>query len=183
MGGTRSTITMSLSGARATWANYTLDGITNTDVDFNLYILLPSVDAIQEFKVQTGIYPAEFGRELSQLLDLVVRLEQVDLDTGHHLRDRLVRDGREQLLAEAEEVQVGGVAEVPASRPGNRVVPVDQADQVADATDSVVRGEVGVADHLDRVDGRASPAVVWQVEQPCFSYSILPRSTPVRLSA
>ena len=25
---------MSLSGARATWANYTLDGITNTDVDF-----------------------------------------------------------------------------------------------------------------------------------------------------
>ena len=63
LGGTRSTLTMSLSGARATWANYTLDGITNTDVDFNTYILLPSVDALQEFKVQSGIYPAEFGRE------------------------------------------------------------------------------------------------------------------------
>ena len=66
-GGTRSSLTMSLSGARATWSNYTLDGITNTDVNFNLYVLLPSVDAIQEFKVQSGIYPAEFGREAGQI--------------------------------------------------------------------------------------------------------------------
>ena len=58
---------MSLSGARATWANYTLDGITNTDVDFNTYIVLPSVEALQEFKVQSGIYPAEFGREAGQV--------------------------------------------------------------------------------------------------------------------
>src|SRR6266404_3123707 len=68
--GTRSTLTMSLSGARATWANYTLDGITNTDVDFNTYILLPSVEALQEFKVQSGVYPAEFGREAGQDLEL-----------------------------------------------------------------------------------------------------------------
>src|SRR5258706_5296677 len=67
LGGTRSTLTMSLSGARATWANYTLDGITNTDIDFNTYILLPSVEALQEFKVQSGIYPAEFGREAGQV--------------------------------------------------------------------------------------------------------------------
>ncbi len=67
LGGTRSTLTMALSGARATWSNYTLDGITNTDVDFNTYILLPSVEAVQEFKVQSGIYPAEFGREAGQV--------------------------------------------------------------------------------------------------------------------
>jgi hypothetical protein len=66
-GGTRAALTMSLAGARATWSNYTLDGITNTDVNFNLYVLLPSVDAIQEFKVQSGIYPAEFGREAGQV--------------------------------------------------------------------------------------------------------------------
>ena len=35
-GGTRSTITMSLAGSRSTWSNYTLDGITNTDINFNL---------------------------------------------------------------------------------------------------------------------------------------------------
>jgi hypothetical protein len=67
LGGTRSTVTMALSGARATWENYTLDGITNTDVDFNTYIVLPSVEALQEFKVQSGVYPAEFGREAGQV--------------------------------------------------------------------------------------------------------------------
>ncbi|HKD07603.1 MAG TPA: carboxypeptidase-like regulatory domain-containing protein [Bryobacteraceae bacterium] len=66
-GGSRAALTMSLSGARATWSNYTLDGITNTDVDFNLYIVLPSVDALQEFKVQSGVYSAEFGREAGQV--------------------------------------------------------------------------------------------------------------------
>lgn len=66
-GGTRSTLTMSLAGARSTWSNYTLDGITNTDINFNLYIVLPSVEALQEFKVQTGVYPAEFGREAGQV--------------------------------------------------------------------------------------------------------------------
>ena len=66
-GGTRSQLTMSLAGARATWSNYTLDGITNTDINFNLYIVLPSVEALEEFKVQTGIYPAEFGRAAGQV--------------------------------------------------------------------------------------------------------------------
>ena len=67
LGGSRSSLTMSLTGARATWSNYTLDGVTNTDVDFNTYILQPSVDALQEFKVQSGIYAAEFGREAGQV--------------------------------------------------------------------------------------------------------------------
>jgi hypothetical protein len=66
-GGTRSQLTMSISGARSAWSNYTLDGITNTDINFNLYIVLPSVEALQEFKVQTGIFPAEFGRGAGQI--------------------------------------------------------------------------------------------------------------------
>jgi hypothetical protein len=36
-------------------------------VNFNTYIFLPSVDALEEFKVQTGVYSAEFGREASQV--------------------------------------------------------------------------------------------------------------------
>jgi hypothetical protein len=66
-GGDRSNQNISVSGMRGTWNHYTLDGIENTDVNFNLYVLLPSVDALQEFKVQTGVYPAEFGRAASQI--------------------------------------------------------------------------------------------------------------------
>jgi hypothetical protein len=67
LGGSRGSLTIAVTGGRSTWENFTLDGITNTDIDFNTYILQPSVDALQEFKVQSGIYPAEFGRELGQV--------------------------------------------------------------------------------------------------------------------
>ncbi len=66
-GGSRGALTMSMSGARSTWENYTLDGINNLDMDFNSYVLQPSVDALEEFKVQSGVYPAEFGWEAGQL--------------------------------------------------------------------------------------------------------------------
>src|SRR5262249_31876626 len=35
--------------------------------NFNTYIVLPSIDAIQEFKVQIGVYPAEFGHQSTQI--------------------------------------------------------------------------------------------------------------------
>jgi hypothetical protein len=66
-GGTRAQQNISVMGMRGTWNNYTLDGIANTDINFNLYVMLPSVDALQEFKVQSGIYPAEFGRSATQI--------------------------------------------------------------------------------------------------------------------
>lgn len=67
LGGSRGNLTIAVSGGRSTWQNYTLDGVTNTDIDFNTYILQPSVDALQEFKVQSGVYPAEFGRAAGQV--------------------------------------------------------------------------------------------------------------------
>ena len=35
---------------------FTLDGVVNNDPNFNTYIVLPSIDALQEFKVQSGVY-------------------------------------------------------------------------------------------------------------------------------
>jgi carboxypeptidase family protein len=66
-GGTRAGQQLSISGQRREFNNYTLDGVDNTDVNFNTYIFLPSVDALEEFKVQTGVYSAEFGRGASQV--------------------------------------------------------------------------------------------------------------------
>jgi hypothetical protein len=66
-GGDRSNQQLSIGGGRREWNYFTLDGINNTDVNFNSYIFLPSIDALQEFKVQTGVYSAELGRELGQV--------------------------------------------------------------------------------------------------------------------
>jgi hypothetical protein len=66
-GGTRSTQQLSISGQRREFNYFTLDGVDNTDVNFNTYIFQPSIDALEEFKVQTGVYSAEFGREASQV--------------------------------------------------------------------------------------------------------------------
>jgi hypothetical protein len=66
-GGTRASQQLSISGQRREFNYFTLDGVDNTDVNFNTYIFLPSVDALEEFKVQTGIYSAEFGRAASQV--------------------------------------------------------------------------------------------------------------------
>ncbi|MGE0405798.1 MAG: carboxypeptidase regulatory-like domain-containing protein [Candidatus Korobacteraceae bacterium] len=66
-GGDRSSQQISVAGGRREWNYFTLDGINNTDVNFNSYIFLPSIDALQEFKVQSGIYSAEYGRALGQV--------------------------------------------------------------------------------------------------------------------
>ena len=55
---------------------------------------------------------AELDGELGEFLQLIVGLEQVDLDALHHLGDGLIGNGRELLLHEAEEIEIGGIAEV-----------------------------------------------------------------------
>ena len=66
-GGDRANQSISTGGNRIMFDYFTLDGVSNTDFDFNTYVVLPSIDAIQEFKVQTGVYPAEFGHEATQI--------------------------------------------------------------------------------------------------------------------
>jgi len=67
LGGDRASQAISVGGQRIMFDYYTLDGVNNTDPDFNTYVGLPSLDGIQEFKVQTGVYPAEFGHESTQV--------------------------------------------------------------------------------------------------------------------
>ncbi len=67
LGGDRASQSISVGGQRIMFDYYTLDGVNNTDPDFNTYVGLPSLDGIEEFKVQTGVYPAEFGHEATQV--------------------------------------------------------------------------------------------------------------------
>ena len=67
MGGDRASRSISVGGQRIMFDYYTLDGVNNTDPDFGTYVGLPSLDGIQEFKVQTGVYPAEFGHQATQV--------------------------------------------------------------------------------------------------------------------
>lgn len=66
-GGERAQQAISAGGQRIFFDYYTLDGVNNMDVNFNSYVALPSIDAIQEFKVQIGVYPAEYGHQSTQV--------------------------------------------------------------------------------------------------------------------
>ena len=67
MGGSRNAFSLNVAGQRTSNNHYQLDGVENTDPNFNTYLFLPSIDALQEFKVDSGTYGAELGRGLSQV--------------------------------------------------------------------------------------------------------------------
>ncbi len=67
MGGQRNEFALNVAGQRVHYNHYTLDGIENTDPNFNTYLFLPSLDALQEFKVESGIMSAEHGRAMAQV--------------------------------------------------------------------------------------------------------------------
>ncbi len=67
MGGGRNAFALNVSGQRITYNHYQLDGMENTDPNFNTYLFLPSIDALQEFKVESGTFQAEYGRGIAQV--------------------------------------------------------------------------------------------------------------------
>ena len=67
MGGQRNSFALNVSGQRIHFNHYALDGMENTDLNFNSYMLLPSIDALQEFKVESGLFAAEYGRAIAQI--------------------------------------------------------------------------------------------------------------------
>ena len=53
---------LSVNGLRPQADNYILDGVDNNDGLVNTILFYPNIDATQEFKVDTNIAPAEYGR-------------------------------------------------------------------------------------------------------------------------
>lgn len=67
MGGARNQFALNVAGQRVHFNHYSLDGMENTDPNFNTYLFLPSIDALQEFKVESGLFSAEYGRGIAQV--------------------------------------------------------------------------------------------------------------------
>jgi hypothetical protein len=53
---------LSVAGQRTNDSAYLLDGVMNTDPDYNALNYVPIVDSISEFQVQVAQYSAEYGR-------------------------------------------------------------------------------------------------------------------------
>ena len=50
-----------------------LDGVDNNETWLQTVVLFPSVDALDEFKLQTSTYSAEFGRSLGGVVNLQIK--------------------------------------------------------------------------------------------------------------
>jgi hypothetical protein len=70
---TRGSFAMHANGGREENNNFLLDGVDNNDTDTRGYTLQPSVDAIQEFKIATNSYSAEYGSAAAGQINVVTR--------------------------------------------------------------------------------------------------------------
>jgi hypothetical protein len=61
------------NGHRARDNNYLLDGVDNNETWLQTVVIFPSVDALDEFKMQTSTYSAEFGKSLGGVVNIQIK--------------------------------------------------------------------------------------------------------------
>jgi hypothetical protein len=69
----RASASFSANGQRSRDNNYMLDGVDNNETWLQTVVIFPSVDALDEFKLQTSTYSAEFGRSLGGVVNLQIK--------------------------------------------------------------------------------------------------------------
>ena len=70
--------TFNANGNFGTWNNYTLDGADNNSASTNLQersaqVVQPPVDALEEFRIQTRTYSAEFGKSAGAVINASIK--------------------------------------------------------------------------------------------------------------
>lgn len=72
--GLTSLVSVSINGARRNAVNWLVDGVSNVDVGSNITLLAtPTVDSIEEFKIITSSYAAEWPRSGGGIVNLVTK--------------------------------------------------------------------------------------------------------------
>src|SRR5713101_2119034 len=69
----RTSASFAANGQRPRDNNYMLDGVDNNETWLQTVVLFPSVDALDEFKLQTSTYSAEFGHSLGGVVNLQIK--------------------------------------------------------------------------------------------------------------
>lgn len=69
----RASASFSANGQRARDNNFMLDGVDNNETWLQTVVIFPSVDALDEFKLQTSTYSAEYGRSLGGVVNLQIK--------------------------------------------------------------------------------------------------------------
>jgi hypothetical protein len=61
------------NGHRARDNNFLLDGVDNNETWLQTVVIFPSVEALDEFKMQTSTYSAEFGKSLGGVVNIQIK--------------------------------------------------------------------------------------------------------------
>jgi hypothetical protein len=69
----RASASFSANGQRPRDNNFMLDGVDNNETWLQTVVIFPSVDSLDEFKLQTSTYSAEFGRSLGGVVNLQIK--------------------------------------------------------------------------------------------------------------
>jgi hypothetical protein len=69
----RLTSAVSVNAQPTSFNNFTIDGMDDNERFIGTVIVKPSVDALQEMKVQTNLYSAEFGRTAGGVINFVTK--------------------------------------------------------------------------------------------------------------
>ena len=72
--GLTSTVSISVNGGRRNSVNWMVDGVSNVDVGSNITLLsTPTLESIQEFKIITSSYAAEYPRSGGGVINIVTK--------------------------------------------------------------------------------------------------------------
>jgi hypothetical protein len=69
----RASASFSANGQRPRDNNYMLDGVDNNETWLQTVVIFPNVDALDEFKLQTSTYSAEFGRSMGGVVNIQIK--------------------------------------------------------------------------------------------------------------